>query len=111
MQYYSFLEQTLLSPPDTFTTECHFCFGPAASFYLELFLIVISFSQLAYWTLPDLGWGGPHFHIYFPFYTVHGVLMERILKWVMISYSSGPHFVRTLHCDPSILGVPAQHGS
>ena len=30
---------------------------------------------------------------------------------VAISFSSGPHFVRTLHYDPSILGGPARHGS
>ena len=64
MQYYSFLEQTLLSPPDTFTTECHFCFGPAASFYLELFLIALSFSQLAYWTLSDLGRGASFSYLF-----------------------------------------------
>ena len=27
------------------------------------------------------------------------------------SLSSGPHFVRTLHYDPSMLGGPAQYGS
>ena len=35
----------------------------------------------------------------------------RILKWFAIPFSSGPHFVRTLHHDPSILGGPTQHGS
>ena len=29
--------------------------------------------------------------------TAHGVLKARILKWFPISFSSGPHFVRTLH--------------
>ena len=37
MQYCSLQHQILLSPPDTFTTECHFQFGPALSFFLELF--------------------------------------------------------------------------
>ena len=36
-------------------------------------------------------------HIFLPFHTVHGVLKERILKWFTIPFSSGPHFVRTLH--------------
>ena len=36
-----------------------------------------------------------------PFYTVHGVLKARILKWFPIPFSSGPHFVRTLHHHPS----------
>ena len=33
---------------------------------------------------------------------LHGVLKARILKWFAIPFSSGPHFVRTLHHDPSI---------
>ena len=49
--------------------------------------------------------------IFLPFYTVHGVLKARILKWFSILFSSGPHFVRTLHHDPSILGGPTRHGS
>ena len=42
---------------------------------------------------------------------VHGILQARILEWVAISFCSGSHFVRTLHCDSSILGGPAGHGS
>ena len=45
-------------------------------------------------------------HIFLPFHTVHGVLKERILKWFAIPFSNGPHFVRTLHHDPSVLGSP-----
>ena len=41
------------------------------------------------------------------FYTVHGVLKARTLKWFAIPFSSGPRFVRTLHHDPSILGGPS----
>ena len=48
--------------------------------------------------------------IFLPFLTVHGVLKTRILKWFAISFSSGPHFVRTLHYEPSILGGPTWHG-
>ena len=33
--------------------------------------------------------------IFWPFYTVHGILKARILKWFSIPFSSGPHFVRT----------------
>ena len=55
MQYCSLQHQTLLLPPDTSTTEHYFCFGPAASFFLELLVIVLcSFSE-AYWTPSDLG--------------------------------------------------------
>ena len=42
--------------------------------------------------------------IFLPFHTVHGVLKARILKWFAIPFSSGPHSVRPLHRDPSILG-------
>ena len=49
--------------------------------------------------------------IFLPFHTVHRVLKARILKWFAISFSSGPHFVRTLHHDPSVLGGPPRHGS
>ena len=50
-------------------------------------------------------------HTHLPFYTVHGVLKPRILKWFAIPFSSGPLFFRALHQDPSILGGPTQHGS
>ena len=53
-----------------------------------------------------------HITKYF-FHTVHairGVLKARILKWFAIPFSSGPHFVRTLYHDPSVLGGPTQHG-
>ena len=43
--------------------------------------------------------------------THSSILQARILKWFAIPFSSGPHFVITLHCDPSILGGPTQHGS
>ena len=43
------------------------------------------------------------------FPTVHGVLKARILKWFAIPFSTGPHFVRTLHHDLSILGGPTWH--
>ena len=44
--------------------------------------------------------------IFLPFHTVHGVLKARILKWFTIPFSSGPHFVRTLHHDPFHLEWP-----
>ena len=46
--------------------------------------------------------------IILPFHTVHGVLKARILRWFVIPFSSGPHPVRPLHHDPTILGGP--HG-
>jgi len=46
---------TLLSPPDTSTAERHFHFGSATSFFLELLVIALHFSPVAYWTFYDLG--------------------------------------------------------
>ena len=48
---------------------------------------------------------------FLPFHTIHGVLKAKILKWFAMPFSTGPHFVRTLHHDPSILGGPTQHGA
>ena len=50
-------------------------------------------------------------HIFLCFLTIHGVLKARMLKWFAIPLSSGPHFVRTLPYDLSILGGPTCHGS
>ena len=50
-------------------------------------------------------------HIVLPCHTVHEVLKARILKWFAIPFSRGPHFVRTLHHGPSVLGGPTWHGS
>ena len=50
-------------------------------------------------------------HIFFPFYTLHGALKVRMLKWFAIPFSSGPHIVRTLHRDLCFSGGPAWHGS
>ena len=49
--------------------------------------------------------------IFLSFHTVHGVFKARILKWFAIPFFSGPHFVRTLHHDPSVLDGPTLHGS
>ena len=53
-QYCTLQRQILLSSPDTSTTEHYFCFGPAASFLLELLAIVLCSSPVAYWTPSDL---------------------------------------------------------
>ena len=55
MQYCYLQHRILLSSPYTSTTECHFCFGPAASFFLELFVIALCSSLVAYRTPSDQG--------------------------------------------------------
>ena len=102
MQHCSLQHRTLLSPPETSTTEYFFCFGPATSFLLELFVIVLCSFPVAYRAPSNWGWGRGA-HIFLAFHTVHGILQERILEWVAISFFSGPYFVRTLHI---LLGWP-----
>ena len=89
MQYCSLQHWTLLLTPIAFTTGYCFCFGSILSFFLG-----------TYWP------GGFLFQypIILPFHTIRGVLKARILKGVAIPFSSGPHFFRTLHHDPCILG-------
>ena len=104
MQYWSLQHQTLLPSPVISTTACCFCFGSVSSFFLELFL---HGSPEAYWTSTDLGSSSfSVLPIFLPFDNVHGIFKARILKHFAIPFSSGPHFVRTLHYDLSILGGP-----
>ena len=86
------------------TGHCFF-FGSISSFFLEL---------LRHWSPVGIYRPGKFIfqcHIFLPFHTVHGVRKTRILKWFAIPFSSGSHFVRTLHHNPSILGGPTWHGS
>ena len=107
VQYCSLQHQTLLPSPVISTTRCCFCFGSVSSFFLELLL---HWSPVACWAPPT--WGvHPSVSYLFAFSYCSWVLKARMLKWFAIPFSSGPHFVRTLHHDPSILGGPAQHGS
>ena len=55
MQYCSLQHWSLLSPPDTSTTECGFPVGPAASFFLDLLVTSLLSSPVTYWTPSDLG--------------------------------------------------------
>ena len=80
MQYWSLQHRTLLSPPDASTTERHFHFGPVASSFMELLVITLCSSLVAYQTASDW-WLISPCHIFLPFHTVHGVVRTRILKW------------------------------
>ena len=111
IQHCSLQHLNILSPLDTSTTGCHFHFGSASSFLLELFL---HSSLVTHWTPTNLGGGGGftvQYHIFLPFYTLHGILKARMLKWFAIPFSNGPCFVRTLHYDQSVLGGPIKHCS
>ena len=98
MQYCSLRHLTLLSSPDTSTTEHCSCFDPAASFFLKLLVIAFCSSPVVYWTPSSLGVLIFWCHIFLLFHTAHGIFKTRILERVTISSSSGPHFLRTLHC-------------
>ena len=101
MQYCSLQHRTLILSPGTSTAGYCFCFGSVSSFFLVLFL---HWSLVAYWAPPT--WG-VHLSVSYLFafsYCLWGSLKARILKWFAIPFSSGPHLVRTLLYDPSILG-------
>ena len=105
MQYYSFQYQNLLPSPVTSTIGHCFPFGSVSSFFLEL---LFHPSPVAYWALTDLGSSSFRvisFCLFF-FFTIHGILKARILKWFAIPFYSEPRFVRTLHHDPSIIRGP-----
>ena len=84
--------------------------------WLHLFILSVVISPLISSSI--LGTYRPEeflfqYPIILPFHTVHGVLKARMLKCFAIPFpfSRGPHFVRTLHHDSSILGGPTWHGS
>ena len=102
MQYCSLQYQTLLLSPVTSTPGCCFCFG-------SLFILSGVISSLVSSTILGTYFPGELIFqcpIFLPFHTFHGVFKAGILKWFVIPFSSGPHFVRTLHHDPFILGGP-----
>ena len=73
MQYCYLQHQTLLSPPDTSTTGHCFCFCPASSLFLELFL---RSSPLAYGHLPTWGAHLPVSYLFCLFILFMGFLRQ-----------------------------------
>jgi len=105
MQYCS-LHLTLLSPPDTSTTEHCSCFDPAASFFLKLLVIAFCSSPGVYWTPSSLGVLIFWCHIFSLFHTVHEIVKKKIarlnidiltiseLKWMgMSKFNSDDHYI------------------
>ena len=92
MRYCSSQHQTLLSPPDTSTTEGHFYFAQS---FIPSEAIINCPRLFPSSILDTFQTGGFIFwlRIFLPFRTVHGVVCARILKGVAISCV----FVRTLH--------------
>ena len=92
VQYCSLQHQTLLLSPAIHNWVLFFL-------WLHLFILsgvispLISSSILGSYQPGELIFQCP---IFLPFYTVHGVLKARMLKWFAIPFSSGPHFVSHL---------------
>ena len=109
MQYCSLQHRALLPSPVTSTTGCCFCSGSISSVSLISTVVspLISSSILGTYGPGEFIFQCP---IFLPFHTVHGVLKARILKWFAIPFSSGPHSVRPLHHNPTVLGGPTWHG-
>ena len=106
MQQYYLQYRTFLPSPATFTTARCICFAPSVHYFCVYFSTDLQEPtvQQPTWVMLLL------LSCFLPFYTIHGVL-KAILKRFAIPFSSGLHFVRTLHHDPSILGGPTWHGS
>ena len=107
MQYCSLQHWTLLPSPVQSTTGCCFFFGSIPSFFLELFL---HWSPVTYWAPTALGSSSFSVLSFCLFILFMGFFKARTLQWFAIPFSSGPHFVRTLHHDLSILVGPIQPG-
>ena len=115
MRYCSVQHQTLISTPDRLyfhhrhSHKCHFCFGPAASFFLELLVIALCSSPSSilntFWPGGLIFWC-QNFLLY---HDVHGVLVARILERVAISSSSRPHlsglFIMTCPSKVGLCGM------
>ena len=96
------IHRTLLLSPVTSTTECCFCFGPSLNSFWHYFS-TDPHSILGTYRPEVFIFQCP---IFLSFDTVYGFLKARILKWFVIPFLSGPHFVRTLYHDMSIFGGP-----
>ena len=91
---------------DTSKTECHFCFGPASSLFLELLVTPPSFisSLVNIWS----GTGGSSSSIIsFAFSSCSWGSPDKSTEVHCHLYSTGPNSVRTLHYDLSIMDGPA----
>ena len=109
IQCCSLQHQILLSSPDTSTTEHRFCFGPAASFFLGLLVVLLHSSPVAYWTPSDLGTLVFWCYIFLSFiYNLWS--SQRQVNWGGLSF---PSPVNHVLLEPSAMTLPpwvALHG-
>ena len=113
MQYCSLYHQTLLQshPHPCFFSHIH----NWVLFLLWLHPLILSGVISPLISISILGTYRPgefifQYPIILAFYTIHGVLKARILKWFAIPFSSGSHSVRPLHHDLTVLGGSTWHG-
>ena len=85
MECYSLKHPILLTSPDPSTPECCFCFGPAASFFLELLVVVLHSSPVAYWTLSSLN--GSSFSVTSSCLSVQFMEFSRLVSWSGLPFS------------------------
>ena len=107
IKYCSLQHRTLLLSPVTSQLGIVFALAPSPHSFWSYFSLISSSILGTYWP-GEFIFQCP---IFLPFHPGHGVFKARILKWFAIPLSSGPHFVKTLHHDPSILSGPTWHGS
>ena len=94
IQYCSLQHRSLLSPPDTSTTKCCFCFGPAASFFLKLFITAFCSFPIACWTPSDMGgscFGVVSFCFFILFMGFSGQELLLLFSHSVMSNSLRPH--------------------
>ena len=84
MECYSLKHPILLTSPDPSTPECCFCFGPAASFFLEL-LVVLHSSPVAYWTRSSLN--GSSFSVTSSCLSIQFMEFSRLVSWSGLPFS------------------------
>ena len=106
MQYCSLQHQTLLPSPVRSTTGCWFFFSSVSSFFLQLFF---HWPQKHIGHLPTYGIHLSVSYLFVFSYFCWGSQGKN--TWFAIPFSSGPHFVRTLHHKPSVLDGSTRHGS
>ena len=84
MWYCSLQHHTFIPSPVTSKTGNCFCFGSISSFS-GVFSPLLSSKILGTYQTREIIF---QYHYLFPLYTVHGVLMEGILKWFVSPFSS-----------------------
>ena len=85
--------------------------GTPLSNWTTTLVVLLCSSPVAHWTpsdLADSSFGVISFRLFMQFMRFS---QQVILGWFAIPSSSGFHFVRTLHYDPSVLGGSTQHDS